>query len=312
MNSELSVWLDDYIRQNRYRLINSVLLYRDGELLLRRYYNGFDEHSRNNIKSVWKSILSICAGICLDKGLIKSLDDPVFLYLPMFNGDRDELHKRLTVRHLLTMTSGIYFNPGIHYHCPMLEQWFRAKDQLDYIADVNMENAPGTKYAYKEWDVILLSAVIAAASGMNTFDFCNQNLYQLMGIQSENWWTSPSGVCYNIGMREDEQAKSDLSALEMAKIGFLFLNAGVHNGQQIVSESYIKEALTPSPRNSGYGFLWWLFHHGEPDFYYGCRGFGGQEINIIPSKNLVYVIQATATSSSKSYGDVFQELIKLI
>ena len=105
--------LDDYVIEHRYRLINSIVVYENDELVFERYYNKFTQDSRNQIKSVWKSILSLTLGICLDKGIIRSIDDPVWRYLPSFNEDIHPYHKRMTIRHLLTMSSGIYWNGGV-------------------------------------------------------------------------------------------------------------------------------------------------------------------------------------------------------
>jgi CubicO group peptidase (beta-lactamase class C family) len=309
---ELLNSIDDYIKQKRYRLVNSVLVYKDNELVFERYYNKFNQDSKNNIKSIWKSILSICAGICLDRGYIKSLDEPICNYLQEFNQNIHTYQKLITIRHLLTMTSGIYWNGGIHYHCPMLEQLFRSKNWLEHLADIAMADVPGTKHVYKEWDVILLSAIISKATGMNTYDFCKQYLYQPLGIKSGEWAVSPCGISYTIIAGKEEN--SDLSARDLAKIGLLFSNNGVWSGTRIVSEGYIKQALTPTKYiiqsltptklDKNYGFLWWLFDDG-----YACRGYGGQEINVLPKQNLVAVIQATPTSQSKSYGDIFTKII---
>jgi CubicO group peptidase (beta-lactamase class C family) len=300
MNEELALKVDNFIKEKHYRLINSVLLYQGGDLLMERYYNRFQEKSTNNIKSIWKSILSICVGICLDKGYIRSLDEPISQYIEEFNKDLHPFHKRITIRHLLTMTSGIYWNGGIHYHCPMLEQLRRSRNWLEFLADIEVSSPPGLQYQYKEWDVILLSALIGKAAGKNTFDFCNEVLYEPLGIQSGRWWESSTGVVYNIGRNELEQKTSDLTARDLAKIGLLFLGNGKYEGKVIVSRDYVKETITPSERNPGYGYLWWLFKNS-----YGCRGYGGQEITVVPDKELVFVVQATATDSGKSYDDVF-------
>lgn len=301
MSADLLKEIDDYIKQKRYRLINSVLVYKDNSLVLERYYNKFTEDSRNNIKSIWKSILSICTGICLDMGFIKSLDEPISEYLPEFKQNNDTYHKLITIRHLLTMTSGIYWNGGIHYHCPMLEQLWRSNNWLVHIADIAMADLPGTRFVYKEWDVILLSAVISRAANMSTFDCCSKYLYEPLQIKSGKWAQSSCGMDYTINRNLNLEAQSDLSAKDLAKIGFLFLN----NGNGIVSESYVKEAISPSQICREYGYLWWLFDDG-----YACRGYGGQEINVMPEENLICVIQATPTPQSKSYGDVFTEVVR--
>ncbi|HWT73606.1 MAG TPA: serine hydrolase, partial [Mobilitalea sp.] len=158
---------------------------------------------------------------------------------------------------------------------------------------------------YKEWDVMLLSSLLEKASGISTYELCRKYLYQPLEIQSGIWGRSSCGIDYTIidGMEDN----SNLSARDLAKLGHLFLNLGCHQGNRILSENYIRQAISPSKGNESYGFLWWLFPGG-----YGCRGYGGQEISVIPEKNLVVVIQAKATPQCKSYGDVPRRLIELI
>lgn len=296
MNIEFLDNLDEYIASHRYRLINSVLVYKDDDLVFQRYYNKFTPDSRNQIKSVWKSILSLTLGICLDRGIIKSIDDPIRRYLEVFNQNNHPYHKLITIRHLLNMTSGIYWNGGVHYHCPMLEQMRRSRGWIDHISDVKMADVPGRKFVYKEWDVILLSALIGKACGGSAWDICNEYLYKPLKITSEKWSQSRCGVGFP---SYGEDFTSDLSARDMAKIGLLMLHGGQWNGQQIVSRDYVETAVKPSPANPSYGFLWWLSEGG----YHG-RGFGGQELNVYPGENVVAVVQATVTPSSKSYEDI--------
>lgn len=304
--------VDDYIRQKRYRLVNSVLVVKNGRIVFERYYNKFNENSRNNIKSIWKSILSIVTGICLDRGVIKSLDEPIGKYLREFAQNIHPYHKLITIRHLLTMSSGIYWNGGIHYHCPMIVQMMRTNDWISHIADIDMNSVPGMYFQYKEWDVMLLSAVIGRACGGTAFDIAKEYLYEPLDIASGRWPQSPCGFSYTVIKGEEE---SDLSARDLAKIGMLFLENGKCNGNQIVSSEYVKQAVnssytnasigSSSGNNNAYGFLWWLFPDG-----YGCRGFGGQEVNVIPDKDFVSVIQATPTPSSKSYGVINDNILR--
>lgn len=317
MDEHLLCQVDDYIKAQRYRLVNSVLVVKNGKIVFERYYNSYNERSRNNIKSVWKSILSIATGICVDKGMIKSLDEPIGNYVQEFSRSIHPYHKLITIRHLLTMSSGIYWNGGIHYHCPMVTQMMRTKDWIAHIADIDMSSVPGSNFQYKEWDVMLLSAVIGSASGRSAYEITQEYLYQPLKISSGQWPQSPCGFSYTV-MKGEEQ--SDLCARDLAKIGMLLLQDGSYNGKQIVSVEYIKQALSPAnvfgidSANSAqpvdasahaYGFLWWLFADG-----YGCRGFGGQEINVIPDKQFISIIQATPTASSKSYGDINELLLK--
>ncbi len=306
--NDLIYAVDEIVLQNRYPKLNSVLLYRDGELLLERYYNGFTRDSRNNIKSIWKSILSLCLGICIDKGIVGSVDDPICRYLPEFAKGDSPLHKRITIRHLLTMSSGIYWNGGVHYHCPMLEQLFRCNDWLAFLADIPMRDTPGSKYVYKEFDVILLSALISKAAGMCTYNFCDAHLYKPLDIRSGKWAQSRCGIDYTISPRNQAiEAQSDLSAFDLAKIGQLLLDGGTYNGQRIVSQDYVNQATSPSQASNGYGYLFWLY-----DFGYSCKGIGGQDINIVPNKRIINVIQATVGNKDKRYDDIFFRLLELI
>jgi len=109
-----------------------------------------------------------------------------------------------------------------------------------------------------------------------------------------------SGINYNV----DKDKYVEMTARDMAKIGLLTLHGGKWNGQRIVSDEYIKAAVSPSDASGGYGFLWWLSSNG----WHG-RGFGGQELNVYPDKNIVAVVQAAVTPSSKSYGDICENII---
>ncbi|WP_042161432.1 serine hydrolase domain-containing protein [Paenibacillus gorillae] len=312
MDSSILNQVDDYIKQKRYRLVNSVLVVKNGKIVFERYYNKYNENSRNSIKSIWKSILSIATGICLDKGIIKSLDEPIGSYLREFTLNIHPYHKLITIRHLLTMSSGIYWNGGIHYHCPMMVQMMRTNDWISHIADIDMNSVPGMQFQYKEWDVMLLSAVIGRACGSTAFDITKEFLYQPLHISSGRWPQSPCGFSYTVMKGEEE---SDLSARDLAKLGMLFLNHGKYNERQIVSLEYVKQAInssythasigSSSSDDNAYGYLWWLFPNG-----YGCRGFGGQEITVVPDKNFVSIIQATPTPSSKSYGDIYENILR--
>jgi len=302
MNYELIRYLDEYIKQKRYRLINSVLLYKNNELILERYYNKFNELSRNNIKSIWKSILSICIGICLDMGYIKSFDEPISNYLTEFSENIHPYHKLITIQHLLTMSSGIYWNGGIHYHCPMMEQIRRSKNPIKELADTSIANMPGTKFVYKEFDVILLSALINRATKMSCYDFCKKHLYDPLDIKSDEWAKLKDGTDYNVN-NSILESKSDLSAKDLSKLGYMLLK----NDGNIVNKKYILQATSPLVGANNYGYLFWILNDG-----FAGLGYGGQELRILPDKNIVYVIQATATSQNKAYGDVFEELLKLI
>lgn len=300
--------LDEYIKIKQYRLVNSVLVWEAGRITLERYYNGYTKESRNVIRSVVKGILSIAAGICLDKGFIKSLDEPVCKFLDDFNQGIHPYHRGITIRNLLTMTSGIYWVGGVHYHCPQLTVLRKSQNWVEHIAETDMVNVPGTSFNYSEFDVILLTAVLEKAIGGDIFSFINENLYKPLHIKSGPWWKSSCGVAYSCaeageGNGGEKERPSNLTAREMLNLGQLFLQEGIFEDNQILSKEYVKEAISPS-KNPSYGYLWWL----GKDFYW-CRGYGGQNITVVPKDKKIFVIQATPTSRGKEYDDII-ELIR--
>jgi len=301
--------LDDYLKIKRYRLVNAVVVYENDQLVFERYYNKFNENTVNPLCSTWKSILSLTLGICLDKGFVRSLDEPIHCYLPQFAQNIDPQHKLITIRHLLTMSSSIHFVGGVHYHCPMMEQMVRSRDWVTHIADVQMKAMPGSLYQYKEWDVILLCALIGKACGGTAWDIAKEYLYKPLDIDGEKWFIQgKDSVNYNGDLERglhDVDSYVKMTAKNMAKIGRLMLNGGIWKGKRIVSETYIADSIRSSPASNNYGFLWWLSDKG-----YHARGFGGQEINVYPDKNVVAVVQATVTSSSKTYADICENILE--
>lgn len=296
-------YIDAYLRQKNYRLIDGIVLYRGGSLVFERYYNGFTAASRHNLKSMWKSILSLCAGVCLDKGYIGSPDDPVHLYLPEFDGRYQPSHRLITVRHLLTLSSGIAGGAAFQSSVPMLGRLMRSDNCVAEIARTPMSGAPGVQFVYNEYDVILLSAVIGRASGMNAYELCDKYLYAPLGITSGAWALLPGGVSYNISVGREHrelEAQSDLSARDLVKIASVLLE----NGRGLVSESYVRQTLTPSAANGAYGFLWWLMDGG-----FASHGFGGQNITVLTEPKLIYVLQATPSGKGRDYPDVLMAVL---
>ena len=296
--NEREFQINELVKSSHHPQLNSVIVWEDGQIQAECYFNGFTAESRHNIKSVVKSILSIGIGIAQDQGLL-NVDDKISKYLPEFNEGRDLRHRMITIKHLLTMSSGIFWQGGVHYHCPMMDAMRRSKNWLDYIADCQVKTTPGTVYNYKEFDVILLSAILSKVTG-DAFDYINEKLFNPLEIYNERWIKSPDGVYYSPALDKEEEAVSALTAREMLKIGQLFLQKGIWNGKQIISKEYIEAAVSPSPQNSNYGYLWWL---GEG--WYGCRGYGGQAVTVFPEQNKIVVTQATATSRPLAYDDIW-------
>lgn len=296
--NEREFQINELVKSSHHPQLNSVIVWEDGQIQAECYFNGFTAETRHNIKSVVKSILSIGIGIAQDEGLL-NVDDKISKYLMEFNEGRNLRHRMITIKHLLTMSSGIFWQGGVHYHCPMMDAMRRSRNWVDYIADCKVTETPGALHNYKEFDVILLSAILSKVTG-DAFDYINEKVFTPLEIYNERWIKSPDGVYYSPALDKEEEAVSALTAREMLKIGQLFLQKGIWNGKQIISKEYIEAAVSPSPQNSGYGYLWWL---GQD--WYGCRGYGGQAVTVFPEQNKIVVTQATATSRPLAYEDIW-------
>jgi CubicO group peptidase (beta-lactamase class C family) len=159
---------------------------------------------------------------------------------------------------------------------------------------------------------MLLSALIGKACGGLAWDIASEYLYKPLDIFGEKWLVQNKGTLnYNADVENKMPVDGGdkMTAKNMAKIGRLMLNGGVWEGERIISEEYVKESVSPSKANTGYGFLWWLSARAGGAGFHG-RGFGGQELNVYPERNTVAVVQATVTPSSKGYTDICENFIQ--
>ena len=264
----------------------AFLVIQDDSIRFEKYWDEGSTSSLTSSFSMAKSIVSILTGIALKEGKIKNLDDPVGNYLPEFKkGDKS----KITIKHLLTMSSGlewweVYFSPVSH-----TTEAYYGTDLKKLINRLEVVVKPGTLHRYKSGDTQLLAFVMEVATGKSLSEYATNKLWQPINAINDAEWSvdNPAGIekaycCFNSNARD------------FARIGKLYLNNGNWNGQQIVSEDYIKASITPAPLKDKtdssidyYGYFWWLIDHKGKWFY--ARGILGQYIMILPEKNLIVV-----------------------
>lgn len=285
--------VDTYIKSHRYRLINSVVVVCQGKLIYEKYYHKTDTDKRLPLHSVTKSILSTLVGACLQHQIINSLETPVTDIFPhYFNNVKSPYHRLITLRTLLTMTSGFYWQQGVHYHEPMKSQVIHATNALEFLSEFHISDPPGTRFSYKGIDMMLLWAALEKLSGEKPYHLLRDLVYTPLGIESEPWeytqYKSPS--------------QAHMTARDMAKIGMVFLQGGTWEGHPLLPEWYAHEATQPYLED--YGYCWWITRRG-----FRAIGFGGQLIDVYPEKELVVVIQADESPSNKFYADIVTNVV---
>jgi CubicO group peptidase (beta-lactamase class C family) len=260
--------------------IHSLLVVRHGRLVVERYFNGTHEPDPWNIKSASKSVLSALVGIALERGYIRSLDQPVLDFFPEYPDQlSDPRKKQITLRHLLTMSAGLEWEEN----GPITFRWLGSRDRVGFTLKSKLVAEPGTRWNYSTALTHLLSAILTKASGTNTLAFAREALLDPIGVTVHRWDLDAQG--YYCGGSEVY-----LTPRDMAKFGYLYLNDGQWEGRQVVPASWVR-ASTQQTNSARYGFFWWLdTFEGQPIYF--AQGLGGQHIVVVPHLDAVVVTTA--------------------
>lgn len=266
--------------------IDSILIIRDGYLVLDYYGLSYGPEDRHIIHSCTKSIVSTLVGIALDQGLIESLDQSVSDFFPDLVSEIDYVHTKLTLTHLLTMTSGLDSRDSYLYRWKGLSKMMEQPDWVSYILNLPAAAEPGEHFDYSNTASFLLSAVITRVTGQSALVFALENLFTPLGIENVEWPYNQNNVSIGWG-------KMRISAPDLAKFGFLILHKGNWDGTQIVSEEYLAEATSVKIKagtlQNYYGYQWWIQEEG----LFMAQGYAGQFLIIYPAENLVVVFNST-------------------
>jgi len=276
-----------YARATEIPRIQSLLVQRNGVLVAEEYFHGFLPDSLHDVRSVTKSVMSILTGIAVDRGHIEGIDQTLGELLPGITDTLPEEKRRISVRHLLMMSSGLDWHEldgGTSY-----VDWWRSDDMLEFILALPIVHDPGERFLYNTGASHLLSVILTEVSGQATWSFARDNLLSPLGVSRANWLRLPDGYyAGGMGLKID--------ALTMLRIGQLVLDGGIYNGDRVVSESWIAQATSPhlslgnvaTPLLGDYGYLWWLGESGGAN-YVLANGYGGQFILIERDLDLVVV-----------------------
>ena len=306
------------IYSGRYSEVHSMLIVKDGKLVFEAYFQGhkyqwdapyhhgelvnWDRSMLHDIMSATKSITSTCIGIAIDNGIIESVHQSIFKYLPehqhLNTGGKD----KITIEHLLTMTSGLEWDewgaPLSSARNDLINLWFQENDPLTSILERPLVNEPGTSFTYSGGNMILLGEIIRNASDMTMDEFATKYLFEPLGIDSSHWDSKfENDVIYAGGGLK-------ITPRSMAKIGMTFLNDGVWEGKQIIPGHWVEKSATSFAGNqginipgensgrNGYSYSWWiksLSDSGKKIQMYSAGGWGGQHIFVLPELNTVVV-----------------------
>ncbi len=273
--------VDSYMKEQR---TAGLVIVHNGKIVLEKYGLDFDKEGRWTSFSVAKSFTSTMVGAAVKDGHIKSLDDKVTDYI---KGLKNSPYEEVTVRQLLTMTSGIKWNED--YEDPnsdvALFNRHEAEDGLDvtvsYMRKLPREAPAGEKWVYKTGETNLIGVLVSEATGKNISDYLSEKIWASYGMEQDgSWLLGPTG-------HEISGCCIQASTRDFARFGLFMLGGAKIGGDSILPDGWIAEATTKQADidmpGKGYGFQWWTYDDGS----YAAQGIFGQGIFIDPKRNLV-------------------------
>lgn len=284
----------------RFPELHSLLLIRNGLLVVEQYFGRFDRATEHTLQSVSKSFTSAAVGIAIEKGVIKDVDEPVLGFFPEQEeiDNLDDRKRAIRLEDLLTMRSGTdYHERGSdspHFQLNRLSKgWTR------FILDRPMVCDPGSRFNYDSGAVILTSSLIEARTGEHADDYLEEHLFEPMGIERVRWYRNDEGHPHTGGGLY-------LRPRDMARFGLLYLRGGRWQDKQLVPRAWVDKSVRrhvefgeKRRHFKGYGYWWWILPPAEgdqQDIYSAC-GYMGQYIIVVPEHDLVVVVTGGARKS---------------
>ncbi|HEX3915081.1 MAG TPA: serine hydrolase [Steroidobacteraceae bacterium] len=280
-SGEVTYDTDRYMREFR---ASGVLVIKNGAIVLERYGLGRTAEDRWTSFSVAKSVTSTLIGAAIKDGKIKSLDDPVTRYIPALKGSA---YKGVTVRQLVTMTSGVKWNES--YTDPnsdvarvglsILEPG--VNPVVSYMRRLPREAAPGTKFVYKTGETDLAGILLSNAVGEPLAQYLSEKLWQPYGMEQDAIWVEDvagherGGCCISMTLRD------------YGRIGQFMLDHGIAGGKEVLPAGWTEDATTRHVQEPPYGYFWWIIPGG-----YEAEGIFGQTLSVFPEEQLVVVINS--------------------
>lgn len=300
--------LASYMNDNH---VQGVIVIQDHQIKLEKYADEINQETLWTSFSVAKSVSSMLVGVALKEGAIESLDDPLKKYINEFKGYD---YGKVTVRQLLTMTSGIGWNEDYEDPNSDVGQMYSAPCQateshiLTYMKPLKFAHKPGTYWNYSTGETDLVGILVQKATGKSLSEYLSEKIWKPFGMEHGAYWLADECSNLNLG-------GSGLSASlrDFARLGTLMLDNGKIGNEKIISGEYMKDATSllqqVNEEGDGYGYLWWRFKDGS----YGAFGIFGQMIYINPHKNLVIAqIAAWPKAGSKELTQSRQEFIEAV
>lgn len=271
--------------------LHSVLVAVAGDIVYAQVFAGPDLAEPVNIKSLSKTVHSIVVGAAIDRGVINSTDQSIAELVDVPKEASPRVAE-VTVGNLLSMQAGLGRTSSPNYG-----EWVTSDNWVDYALSRPFVAEPGGDMLYSTGSYHILAAALTETTGRSLLALTRDWLGQPLEIRIPPWQRDPQGIYFGgNNMR--------LSPLALLQIGELYRNRGLHNGERVISETWIDQAWEPRGTSrytsDRYGYGWFMTELAGYDTYYG-RGYGGQMLYVIPALKMTAVMTADPTPPSSPY-----------
>jgi CubicO group peptidase (beta-lactamase class C family) len=312
------VGLEEFLQSTN---TTSFIVIKSDDILYEGYFNGYTRDSIVTSFSVAKSFTSALIGIAIDEGYIGSVDDLMVTYLPELKGKGFD---DLTIRHLLTMSSGIQYREDDEY--PDLQEisqftddglTYSYPDRRSLVLQMKPDRKPlGSEFNYNNYCTILLGMILERTTGQSPSEYLQEKIWEPLGMEYPASWSLER----ENGGLELIISGINARAVDFAKFGRLFLNNGNWNGAQIIPSDWVIESTAPDPNdrrlwhsyieweeaNGYYKYQWWGRKNPDGSYHYTALGKRGQYIFVAPEENMVIVRFGIDEGGVDDWMSVFQ------
>ena len=283
--------------------LHSLLVSRRGEPVLEYHARGVRASQPVNIKSAAKSVISALVGVAIDRGLIKSVREPIARYFPQLRRDPDPRKQQITIEDLLTMRAGLESTSGQNYG-----RWVASGNWVAFALGRPLLADPGTSMQYSTGTSHLLSAIITRVSKTSTWEFAQRTLGRPLKISIPQWTRDPQGIY--LGGND-----MLMTPRQMMAVGELYRNGGRAGSVQVVPSAWVETSCVPRTTSvfdpgREYGYGWWIDEYAGHQSCFAW-GFGGQYIMVFRDLGLTVVVTSSTTVSDERW-DYRRQLFNLL
>lgn len=273
-----------------------VVATQNGHVIYAHSFNNHPDTALCNNQSLTKSVVSLLIGIAIDKGLIKSLDEPIATWFPELISDKDPRKSRIKLRDVMNQASGLWHE---NLESPSgIPDYLKLDNQTEYVLAQPMLSDPGSVFHYNNAATHLLSAILTKATHQTTLAFAQKYLFGPLKIKNIQWDKMRDGYYDGCGLLSLHTTTDDMN-----KIGTLLLNGGKYGTMQIVSKAWIDQLLNPAQtyptpwgfHPSQYALCYYHYTYGNEPLTY-CLGWGGQFQIVVPGKHAVVTVNQDPNS----------------